>query len=80
MNNTMNREICEKNREAWNEATVYHQKARNNFLQEGFKNSNFITLNRDSDEILIGKLNEIDLKDKIIAQLPCNNGRELETV
>lgn len=73
----MNREICEKNREAWNEAMVYQQKARNNFLQKGFENSNFTTLDRDCDEILIGKLNEIDLKDKIIAQLPCNNGREL---
>ena len=75
--NTMNREICEKNREAWNEAAVYHQKARNNSLKEGFKNSHFTAFDRDCDEILIGKLNEIDLKDKIIAQLPCNNGREL---
>ena len=73
----MNREICEKNREAWNEATVFHQKARNNSLQEGFKNLDFTTLDRDCDEILFGKLNKIDLKDKIIAQLPCNNGREL---
>ncbi len=73
----MNRDICEKNREAWNEATVYHQKARNNSLQEGFKNSDFTTLDRDCDEILIKKLNEINLKNKINAQLPCNNGREL---
>jgi SAM-dependent methyltransferase len=73
----MNKEISEKNREAWNEAMVYHQKARKGSLQEGFKNPNFTTLNRDCDEILIGKLNEIDFKEKIIAQLPCNNGREL---
>jgi len=73
----MNKELCEKNREAWNEATVYHQKARKGSLQEGFKNPNFTTLNRDCDEILIGKLNEIDFTEKIIAQLPCNNGREL---
>jgi SAM-dependent methyltransferase len=73
----MNREISEKNREAWNEATVYHQKARNKSLHEGFKNQNFSAFNRDCDDILIEKLNEIDLKDKIIAQLPCNNGREL---
>ncbi len=73
----MNKEICEKNREAWNEATKYHQKARNNSLQEGFKNQSFTTFDRNCDEILIGKLKEIDLTDKIIAHLPCNNGREL---
>jgi SAM-dependent methyltransferase len=73
----MNKEMCEKNREAWNEATVYHQKARKESLHEGLKNPDFTTFNRDCDEILIEKLNEIDLKDKIIAQLPCNNGREL---
>ena len=73
----MNKEICEKNREAWNEATIYHQKARNKLLQEGFKKSSFTTFDRDCDSILIEKLNEIDSTDKIIAQMPCNNGREL---
>ena len=29
----MNNEILEKNREAWNEALGYHQKAGNNSLQ-----------------------------------------------
>ena len=52
-------------------------KSRNNSLQEGFKNPNFNTFDRDCDNILIEKLNEIDLKDKIIAQLPYNNGKEL---
>jgi SAM-dependent methyltransferase len=73
----MKQGICEKNREAWNEATVYHQKARNKSLHEGFKNPNFSTFNRDCDDILIEKLNEIDLSEKVVAQLPCNNGREL---
>jgi SAM-dependent methyltransferase len=76
----MNREICEKNREAWNEASVYHQKARNKFLHEGFKNPNFTAFNREDDDILIEKLNEIGLKDKVAAQLPCNNGRELLSI
>ena len=31
--------------EAWNEALGYHQKARNNSLQEGFKAPNFTTFN-----------------------------------
>ena len=73
----MKREMCEKNREAWNEAIAYHQKARNNSLQEGFKNPDFSTFDRDCDDVLIEKLNEIDLTDKVVAQLPCNNGREL---
>jgi 2-polyprenyl-3-methyl-5-hydroxy-6-metoxy-1,4-benzoquinol methylase len=73
----MENEIIEKNRKAWNEALSYHQKARNNSLQEGFKDKNFTTFNRDCDVILIKKINEINIKDKIIAQLPCNNGREL---
>lgn len=73
----MDNNIFEKNREAWNEALVYHQKARNNSLHDGFKDPNFTTLDRDCDDILIKKINEIDLKDKVIAQLPCNNGREL---
>lgn len=73
----MDNDIFEKNRKAWNEALVFHQKARNNSLQEGFKDSNFTTFNRDCDDVLVEKLKEINLKDKLIAQLPCNNGREL---
>lgn len=70
----MDNKITEKNREAWNEALGYHQKARNNSLQEGFKNPDFITFDKD---FLIQKIKEIDLKDKVIAQLPCINGHEL---
>jgi SAM-dependent methyltransferase len=73
----MNRETSEKNREAWNEAMLYHQKARNKSLHEGFKRPDFSAFDRDCDDILIEKLNEIDLTDKVVAQLPCNNGREL---
>ena len=43
----MHNEIIEKNREAWNEALGYHQKARNKSLQEGFKDPNFITFNNN---------------------------------
>lgn len=69
--------ITESNREAWNEAVSYHQKARNNSLQEGFKNLNFTAFNRDCDQILIPKFKKINFKGKTISQLPCNNGREL---
>ena len=73
----MKKEFTEKNREAWNEALLYHQKARKNWLYDGFKNPDFTTFNRDGDDILIKNINDINLKDKTIAQLPCNNGREL---
>lgn len=73
----MEQDIYDKNREAWNEASKHHQKARNKSLQEGFKHNDFSTFDRDCDEILIKKLNEINLLNKVIAQLPCNNGREL---
>jgi SAM-dependent methyltransferase len=73
----MDRVAVEKNRTAWNEASTYHQKARNNSLQEGFKNPDFSAFDRDCDAVLIEKLNEIKLKGKTVAQLPCNNGREL---
>ena len=76
----MNREISEKNREAWNEAMVYHQKARSKSLREGFKNPNFTTFTWEGDNMLIEKLNEIGLQDKVVAQLPCNNGRELLSI
>ena len=76
----MKRELCEKNREAWNEATVYHQKARNKSLQEGFTNPHFTTFNRDCDGVLIEKLRQIDFTNKVVAQLPCNNGRELLSI
>jgi len=73
----MNKELTEKNREAWNEALLYHQKARKNWLYDGFENPDFTTFNRDGDDILIENIKKINLQDKTIAQLPCNNGREL---
>jgi len=69
--------ITKKNREAWNEALEYHQKARKNSLQKGFSSSEFSTFDRDCDKVLIEKLKSINLQDKTIAQMPCNNGREL---
>jgi len=73
--NTKN--ISELNREAWNEALEYHQRARNNSLQIGFINPEFTTFNRDCDDILIDKIKKIDISGKTISQIPCNNGREL---
>ena len=69
--------ITESNREAWNQALIYHQKSRNNSLQIGFANSEFTALNRDCDDVLIDKIKKLNLFGKIISQMPCNNGREL---
>ena len=69
--------LFESNRAAWNQALEYHQKARNNSLSIGFANPDFTTLDRDCDDILLSKLNNIDLNGKKISQMPCNNGREL---
>jgi len=69
--------ITENNREAWNQALGYHQKARGNALQIGFANPDFTTLNRDCDDVLIDKIRKINISGKTISQLPCNNGREL---
>jgi SAM-dependent methyltransferase len=69
--------ITESNRDAWNEAIKYHQKARNNHLQRGFVNEEFTTFTRECDSILLPKIGALSLEDKIICQMPCNNGREL---
>ena len=73
----MNAKFYETNRAAWNEALTYHQQARNNSLQKGFENPDFTTFDRDCDKMLFDKMKAFDLVDKAIAQLPCNNGREL---
>lgn len=77
MKDIYTKDITEQNRAAWNEAILYHQKARNNSLQNGFKKSEFTALNRDCDKNLLSKLKKINFGGKTIAQLPCNNGREL---
>ena len=69
--------ITESNRNAWNEALTYHQKARNNSLQIGFVSPEFTTLNRDCDDVLMDKIKNLDISGKTISQMPCNNGREL---
>jgi len=71
------KKITESNRAAWNEALEYHQRARKDALQKGFESPDFTTLNRDCDGALVEKLNALGLSGKSVAQLPCNNGREL---
>ena len=69
--------MAKSNRLAWNEASIYHQAARKNSLYDGFSQIDFTVFDRDCDSVLLEKLNRIDLEGKMIAQLPCNNGRKL---
>jgi SAM-dependent methyltransferase len=71
------REEMERNRIAWNEAMEYHQKAKGRTLAEGFADCSFTVFNRPVDMLVLRKLKSIGLEGKVIAQLPCNNGREL---
>lgn len=69
--------ITESNREAWNQALTYHQKAKNNSLQSNFANPEFTTFNRVCDDVLIDKIKKVNISGKAISQIPCNNGKEL---
>lgn len=72
-----NKNIFEGNRAAWNQASRYHQKARKNSLLKGFENPDFTTFNSDYDNVVFNKLKHISFDGKIIAQMQCQNGREL---
>ncbi|MEW5925650.1 MAG: class I SAM-dependent methyltransferase [Candidatus Zixiibacteriota bacterium] len=68
--------IIAANREAWNEATGVHQRARGNKLKEGFAHKEFSTL----DNIITRKMKQLHVEGKDAAQLCCNNGRELLSI
>jgi SAM-dependent methyltransferase len=70
-------DMFESNRAAWNEAMEYHRRARGEALRKGFEKPDYSVFDRDCDGVLLDKLAAIDLTGKTIAQLPCNNGREL---
>lgn len=66
----------EKNREAWNEAASVHRKNRKVDYTVLFKNENYSVL----DTTLSSLLNKIPLSGRAVAQLCCNNGRELLSI
>ncbi|MHA1969065.1 MAG: class I SAM-dependent methyltransferase [Candidatus Hodarchaeales archaeon] len=70
------KKITESNREAWNEVTPLHQKARKVNLEEKFTEKGFSVL----DPIETKKLQKIKVKGMRIAHLCCNNGRELLSI
>ena len=69
--------IFEGNRAAWNQASVYHQKALKRSLHKNFEDPKFSTLKKSRDYVVNEKLKQIDFHGKTIAHMPCNNGREL---
>jgi 2-polyprenyl-3-methyl-5-hydroxy-6-metoxy-1,4-benzoquinol methylase len=67
------KDYAEKNRTAWNQAAPIHRKHRKENLLEEVKNPSFNTLGVVERRVL----SEIGIVDKKVAQLCCNNGREL---
>lgn len=70
------KQITEANRKAWNHATEKHQAARKGDLKLKFAQPGYSCL----DKIETAKLKEIGLEGKTVAQLGCNNGREIISV
>lgn len=67
------RAFTEANRVAWDEAAPVHAKTNHARLLEGFATPGYCTL----DDHCLDRLSEIGFEGKSVAQLGCNNGREL---
>lgn len=67
------RAFTRANREAWDEAASVHRRINQARLLEGFSKPGYNTL----DEHCLDRLKEIGVQGKSVAQLCCNNGREL---
>ncbi|OGO85901.1 MAG: hypothetical protein A2Y24_07190 [Clostridiales bacterium GWE2_32_10] len=65
--------MCEANRIAWNEAVPILNKNSNINIKELIKNNDYYFL----DKAEIKKFKDLSLANKNIAQLCCNNGREV---
>lgn len=65
--------VTEANREAWEEAAPKHAAQNQERLIDSFKDPSFTLLN----EVETRRLEAIGVKGKDIAQVCCNNGREL---
>lgn len=73
----MNRDdYTEANRRSWNETAGLHAQSQLPILIEKFADPDFVTL----DEIEREVFTEIGVSGKRVAQLGCNNGRELLSV
>jgi len=68
-----NKKYTESNRKAWNQAMPRHQKVMKKKWDKRFQENNYVL----QKGIELEKLNEIDINDKDVAHLCCNNGVEL---
>lgn len=50
-----NKNIFEGKRAAWNQASKYHQKAREKLLLKSFENPDFTTFNSNYDDVVVKK-------------------------
>lgn len=66
----------EGNRRAFNEANLFHKKAKGDYYQKRFLEKDFLALD-DYEKQTFRKMN---FKGKKVAQLCCNNGRELISI
>jgi len=66
-------DYAERNREAWNEVAPIHRKGRKVDLRQEVRQDSFNVL----EEVEIEALRRIGVSGKRVAQLCCNNGREL---
>lgn len=69
-------DYAERNRAAWNEAALVHQKQRRINLKEAVQSPTFSTFD-DIEKVIFEQL---DVSGKSVAQVCCNNGRELISV
>ncbi len=69
-------DYTEANRRAWNETAELHGKSQLPRLLESFRDPSFSTLDTIEREVF----EAIGLGGKRVAQLSCNNGRELLSV
>jgi hypothetical protein len=67
------RGFTDANREAWDEVAPIHEKINQSRLLDAFSDPEYNTL----DDHCLDRLKEIGIDGKSIAQLCCNNGREL---
>ncbi len=69
-------QYIEANRQAWNQVAPIHADANQARLLQGFAEPGFSVLDAHETQ----KLREIGVEGKAIAQLGCNNGRELLSI
>ena len=67
------REYNNKNKLAWEEVNVLHQKFKERYKNSLIEDEKFVVL----DQALLSKLNEIGLEGKSILHPCCNDGEEL---